>query len=368
MDEATRELVTEKLKTDHASKILPDVEIKRFLHMASNAGLDPLANQIHLIPRWDDRARGHRWTVQTGIDGFRLVAGRTGAQGGNDEAKVEGLVEGKYPEKITFTVYRIVQGIRCPFPATARWLEYYPGEKQGFMWRNKPHIMLEKCAEALSLRRAFPAELSGLYIKEEMEQGESESKSVDEVTVEARSHQQEIDLTKDQIAERNRLQDCMYENAAKLENPKDEEWVRGWLKHKYPNSKGYAVGLSDEQFDACFAKLPSEQRLVVRPVVVEYGKEARDRLTDLLVRGATENDQEVAGLELALAEQFPGSGGKVDAMTDVQVHALLSGWGEGYVVYAQTGEWTKPDAEVDTGEDTGEDTPVDTGEDVTDGQ
>jgi hypothetical protein len=72
------------------------------------------------------------------------------------------------------TVYKIIGNVRCPFTASARWDQYYPGDEQGFMWRKMPHLMLGKCAEALALRKAFPAELSGLYIKEEMDQADAE--------------------------------------------------------------------------------------------------------------------------------------------------------------------------------------------------
>jgi hypothetical protein len=66
------------------------------------------------------------------------------------------------------TVYRLVQGQRGAFSATARWTEYKPDED--FMWKKMPHVMLAKCAEALALRKAFPKQLAGLYVKEEMEQ------------------------------------------------------------------------------------------------------------------------------------------------------------------------------------------------------
>jgi RecT family len=38
------------------------------------------------------------------------------------------------------------------------------------MWQKMPHLMLSKTAEALALRCAFPAELAGVYVVEELEQ------------------------------------------------------------------------------------------------------------------------------------------------------------------------------------------------------
>ncbi|WP_149111461.1 recombinase RecT [Limnoglobus roseus] len=35
-------------------------------------------------------------------------------------------------------------------------------------WKNMPHVMLGKCAEAQALRRGWPEDMSGLYVQEEM--------------------------------------------------------------------------------------------------------------------------------------------------------------------------------------------------------
>ena len=139
-----------------------DDELKLFLHVADKSGLDPLSRQIYFIKR------SGKMTIQTGIDGFRAVADRTGQYVGSSDPVFE--ENGEIPSKATVTVNKVVGGIVGNFTATARWEEYYPGKSQGFMWDKMPHTMLGKCAEALALRKAFPAQLSGLYTGDEMDQ------------------------------------------------------------------------------------------------------------------------------------------------------------------------------------------------------
>jgi phage recombination protein Bet len=141
-----------------------DDEFQLFVSVANRAGLDPFSRQIHAVKR------GGQMTIQTGIDGYRLIAQRSGQYGGQDDI-VYDTEEGQHPNKATCTVYRFVNGQRVGTTKTARWREY--AQDNGPMWRKMPWAMLGKCAEALALRAAFPQELSGLYTNEEMDQAES---------------------------------------------------------------------------------------------------------------------------------------------------------------------------------------------------
>ncbi len=143
------------------AKDATDDELKLFLHQCQRTGLDPLAKQIYF------QKRAGKMVIITGIDGYRLVADRTANYAGNDDPIFDSE---ENPTKATVTVYKIVGGVRCPYTASARWQQYYPGDQAGQMWRKMPHLMLGKCAEALALRKAFPAELSGVYVREEMDQ------------------------------------------------------------------------------------------------------------------------------------------------------------------------------------------------------
>lgn len=141
-----------------------DDELALFMHIAQKSGLDPFAKQLYCIKREGKMA------IQTGIDGYRLIADRTGLYAGSDEPVYSEKIGDAFPYSATVTVYKLVNKEPRPFSATAHWAEYYPGEgNKGFMWRKMPRLMLGKCAESLALRKAFPQELSGVYTHEEME-------------------------------------------------------------------------------------------------------------------------------------------------------------------------------------------------------
>lgn len=138
-----------------------------FLQLCKRRNLSPEARHIYLVPRY---ANGQKtWVPQTSIDGYRLIADRTGKYAGTDEPQYTYNEAGTLASA-SVTVYKIVGGTRCPFTAVAHWSEFYPGDKQGHMWNKMPHVMLAKVAEGQALRKAFPEDLSGVYTDEEMAQ------------------------------------------------------------------------------------------------------------------------------------------------------------------------------------------------------
>jgi phage recombination protein Bet len=143
-------------------------ELRLFAYACQRTGLDPFSKQIYAIKR------GGKMTIQAGIDGLRAIAERTGELDGShtewcgDDGQWSDVwISAKPPAAAKTTIWR--KGSSHPFTGVARFADYNAG--QG-LWSKMPAAMIAKCSEALALRKAFPANLSGVYSTDEMEQAE----------------------------------------------------------------------------------------------------------------------------------------------------------------------------------------------------
>lgn len=152
------------------AKDCTEAEFGLFIEVCKSTGLNPFARQIYAIKR------GGAMTIQTGIDGYRVLAERSGKYAGQvgpfwcdaDGEWKDVWLDGT-PVACKIGVLR--RDFAEPMWAVARTAAYQ--QTTNALWKTMPEVMIAKCAEALALRKAFPEHITNVYTADEMAQADN---------------------------------------------------------------------------------------------------------------------------------------------------------------------------------------------------
>lgn len=240
-------------------------EAEQFYETVIRTRLSPDQRQIYVRMQSSKAKVNHQWVwqkkmlIMVSIDGFRLVAERTGKYAGQETALFS--ADGKSwteawspkdPPKFA-KVGILRHDFKKPLFVVAKWDTFKQETKDNKLtrfWANMPEVMLSKVAEAQAFRRAFPQELSGLYEPAEITETESESLPTTPKIIRQKKEETPVELPAPELPnlkitpydKANKIHEtmlCSQLDRWKVENYKDilmlvSERLHGTLAHEWP--------------------------------------------------------------------------------------------------------------------------------------
>lgn len=157
------------LGLDKQKQLRPLDDLKQFMIIAGQFGVNPFKNEIYATYVWNSSTGREELTPIVSIHGLRKLARRGGIYSHTGTATISKNAEGKL-ESVTVPVFGLINGEIQEFTRyTAFYDEFVRTNKNGepiSNWVKMPIVMLTKCAEANAIRQAF--DISGIYIEEEI--------------------------------------------------------------------------------------------------------------------------------------------------------------------------------------------------------
>lgn len=223
-------------------------ELELFITACKRYGLDPFSKQIYAIKY------GPTMCIQTSIDGFRLIAERTGKYAPGKEPSIAYDEQGHIESATSYVKKQTADGSWHEVAATAYFDEY---KGKSSFWDKMPRLMIAKCAEALAIRKAFPAELSGIYTADEMSQAEQHSSPGEMMTEPYADPLEPEYLNEKQIKTMSKvLEDICSKNENFLANFED------WISKKYSKDGMTMKDIYTRDYDIIMKKLNSAKAKV----------------------------------------------------------------------------------------------------------
>lgn len=147
----------------------PIEDLKRFMIISSQFGVNPFKNEIYATYIWNKSTEREELTPIISIHGLRKLARRGGKYSHTGTAEITKSADGQL-ESVTVPVFGLVNGEPKEFTKYTAFYEEFvqknKDDKPKSTWAKMPIVMLTKCAEANAIRQAF--DISGIYIEEEI--------------------------------------------------------------------------------------------------------------------------------------------------------------------------------------------------------